>query len=133
MGVRIVTDGAFGLWQHLARPGAPMRSRPRKMEAAMSGRTVLEYVKLDFIGEWEYYFDEFSFRPVADKGDLIVVREGATGVMETYWFVVPRPPDLPGGGVDTTKNVIVPRQENIVYIPVRCSRRENGDHTKCEA
>ena len=98
----------------------------------MSGRTVLEYVKLDFIGEWEYYFDEFSFRPVADKGDLIVVREGATGVMETYWFVVPRPPVLPGGGVDTTKNVIVPRQENIVYIPVRCSRRENGDHTKCE-
>src|SRR5438105_13713820 len=61
MGVRIVTDGAFGLWQHLARPGAPMRSRPRNMEAAMSGRTVLEYVKLDFIGEWEYYFDEFSF------------------------------------------------------------------------
>ena len=26
---------------------------------------------------------------------------------------------------------VVPREENIVYIPERCAKRENGDLTKC--
>jgi hypothetical protein len=101
------------------------------MEPNRGERTVLKYVKLDFVGDWEYYGDSFSFRPVGRQQELIVVREGATGMLETYWFVVRRRPDLPDGGINTTDWVIVPREENIVYIPERCVRRECGDHTKC--
>jgi len=96
-----------------------------------SERTVLTYVKVDFHGEWEYHFDEYSFRPVRETAELLVVTEAPTGTLITHWFVVRRRPDLPGGGIVTTDNVIVPKGENIVYIPERCVRKEPGDQTEC--
>ncbi|MCW5978182.1 MAG: hypothetical protein KIT09_08895 [Bryobacteraceae bacterium] len=94
-------------------------------------RTVLTYRKLEFRGEWQYHFGEYSFRPLEPKAELLVVTEGATGVLETHWFTVHRRPDPPGGGVFTTDNVIVPKEENIVFVPERCAKREAGDHTAC--
>jgi len=99
--------------------------------ANRSARTVLTYVKLEFVGEWEYHFDTYSFRPVLRTGELLVVTEAPTGELVTHWFVVRRRPAPPGGGVFPTDNVIVPREENIVYIPERCVKREKGDHTTC--
>jgi len=95
-----------------------------------TARTVLTYVKLDFQGEWEYDYDEYSFRPVGTRATLLVVTEAPTGSLVTHWFVVRRRPSPPGG-VYPTDNVIVPKGENIVYIPERCVRRAAGDQTQC--
>ena len=102
-----------------------------RLQSNRTERTVLTYVKLDFQDEWEYHFDEYSFRPVREKATLLVVTEAPTGSLVTHWFVVRRRPDLPNGGVNTTDNVIVPSHENIVYIPERCVKRAPGDQTKC--
>ena len=96
-------------------------------------RTVLTYTKLDFQKEWEWYFDEYSFRPVSKSAPLLVVTEAPTGKLVTHFFIVRRRPDLPNGGVNTTDNVIVPKDENIVYIPERCVKVEEGDRTACSA
>lgn len=101
------------------------------VESNRSEHTVLTYVKLQLQGEWEYNGDEYSFRPVDPRAELVVVTEAPTGTLVTHWFVVRRRPDPPGGGVVTTDNVIVPKYENIVYIPERCSRKEQGDQTEC--
>ena len=96
-------------------------------------RTVLTYTKLDFQKEWEWHFDEYSFRPVSKSAPLLVVTEAPTGKLVTHFFIVRRRPDLPNGGVQTTDNVIVPTGENIVYIPERCIKVEEGDRTGCNA
>jgi hypothetical protein len=96
-------------------------------------RTVLSYVKLDFLGDWEYVGDDFSFRPVGVQADLLVVTEEPTGSLVTYWFVVRRRDSPPGGGPYPTDGVMVPKEENIVYIPERCVKREEGDKTECRA
>ena len=96
-----------------------------------SERTVLTYVKLDFVGDWEYHGDTYSFRPVARRAELLVVTEAPTGNLVTHWFVVRRRPDPGGGGLISTDGVIVPAGENIVYIPERCLKREKGDLTRC--
>ena len=94
-------------------------------------RTVLTNTKLEFQGDWEYYFDEYSYRPIRPTAFLLVVTEAPTGFLTTHWFSVRRRPDPGGGGVYTTDNVIVPDKTNIVYIPERCVRREAGDKTTC--
>ena len=101
------------------------------VEINQTERTVLRYVKVEFRGAWEYSGDSWSFRPVKDEAELLVVIEAPTGQLETSWFVVRRRPDPPGGGFYSTDGVIVPREQNIVYIPERCTRREYGDHTEC--
>jgi hypothetical protein len=103
-------------------------ARPRSNRAE---RTVLTYVKLDFQSDWEYHFDEYSFRPVKDQAPLLVVTEAPTGSLVTHGFLARRRPDLPNGDVNTTDNVIVPNGENIVYIPERCHKRAPGDQTTC--
>ena len=102
-----------------------------RLQSNRTERTVLTYVKLDFQGEWEYHFDEYSFRPVRAQATLGVVTEAPTGSLVTHWFAVRRRPDLPNGAVNTTDNVIVPNGENIVYIPERCIKRAPGDQTSC--
>ena len=94
-------------------------------------RTVLTYTKLEFQGDWEYFFDEYSYRPVGRRAWLLVVTEAPAGSLMTHWFDVRHRPEPGGGGVFTTDNVIVPKTENIVYIPERCVRREPGDKTTC--
>lgn len=102
-----------------------------RLKPNSSERTVLTYAKLDFVGDWEYHGDTYSFRPVARRAELLVVTEAPTGNLVTHWFIVRRRPDPGGGGVITTDAVIVPAGENIVYIPERCLKREKGDSTKC--
>jgi len=97
-------------------------------------RTVLVYVRLAFYGTWEYAGGQNSFRPVGREGTraaLAVVCEGATGTERTYWFVVRRRPDLPQSGFVTTDAVLVPPDENIVYVPELCFKRDDGDTTRC--
>jgi hypothetical protein len=104
-----------------------------KLEMNATERTVLVYVRLAFYGKWEWAFEEYSFRPVGAVGAraaLGVVCEGATGTEQTHWFIVRRRPDPPGG-INTTDHVIVPTGENIVYVPERCVRRDDGDTTRC--
>jgi hypothetical protein len=94
-------------------------------------RTVLKYVKLEFRGEWQCIGELFAFRPLAKAEELLVVVEAPVGRLETIWFLVQRRPDLPTGVAAPLDGVLVPREQNIVYIPERCVRREEGDHTEC--
>jgi hypothetical protein len=90
--------------------------------------TVLKYLKLEFRGEWRFDHDDYAYKP-ADRegGELIVVQEAPGGSLETYWFSVRRREDA---GVESA--VIAPREQNIVYIPELCVRREPGDRTECK-
>jgi hypothetical protein len=58
-----------------------------------------------------------------------VVTEAPTGKLVTHWFLVRRRPDLPGGAINNTDDVMVPDGENIVYIPERCIKMAEGDFT----
>ena len=98
------------------------------MEPACAQRTVLEYVKLDFLGEWEYDRQTCSFRPARQEGELRVLREAAPGLLETQWFVVRRR-DFRDGHARSADAVIKPFETNFVSIPERCVRKERGDHT----
>jgi hypothetical protein len=87
--------------------------------------TVLQYVKLEFRGEWGFDYQNSAYMPADQSGELIVLRESPAGTLETYWFTVPR---RDGAGVELA--VIAPPVENIVYIPELCVRRKSGDHTE---
>lgn len=103
----------------------------KELRSNRGERTVLTYVKLDFLGDWEYYFNDYSFRPVGRSARLLVVTEAPTGNLVTHYFVVRRRPAPSPSGVQTTDHVIVPRESNIVFIPERCVQRRQGDHTRC--
>jgi hypothetical protein len=49
-----------------------------------------------------------------------VVTEGSTGGATTYLFENPK-----------KERVWVSIPENLVYIPAKCVKRENGDKTEC--
>jgi len=95
-----------------------------------SGRTVLTYVKLDFQGKWKYNGEKYSFRPVNESAVLLVVTEAPKGQLITHHFTVRRRQEDPNGR-NPTDNVIVPITENIVYIPERCVKKDDGDTTVC--
>ena len=94
-------------------------------------RTILTYVKLDFRGDWEYFFGDYSFRPVGKTAELLVVTEAPTGTLVTHFFRVRRRPAPGPSSVLETDHVIAPNQTNIVYIPERCIKRVKGDATTC--
>jgi hypothetical protein len=54
------------------------------LKMGRSERTVLTYVKADFVGDWEYHGDTYSFRPVARRAELLVVTEAPTGGLVTH-------------------------------------------------
>jgi hypothetical protein len=90
--------------------------------------TVLKYLKLEFRGEWRFDHDDYAYKPTdREGGELIVVQEAPGGSLETYWFMVRRREDA---GVESA--VVAPREQNIVYIPELCVRREPGDRTECK-
>jgi hypothetical protein len=89
--------------------------------------TVLQYVKLEFRREWRFDHDNYAYKPLEREGELIVLRESPVGGLETYWFSVQWRDEA---GVESA--VIAPREQNIVYIPELCVRREPGDHTECK-
>jgi len=103
----------------------------QKLIPGTAERTVLTYVKLDFSGQWEYHGADYSFRPAGRSAKLLVVTEAPTGQLITHYFVVRRRPDPSPSGVITTDGVVVPKYENIVYIPEKCVMVKKGDQTKC--
>jgi hypothetical protein len=111
---------------------------PTPLRYNQAERTVLTYRKLEFGGDWESIgsnsdtVSENVFQPVRRQAELLVVTEGATGVLETHWFIVRRRPTDPHGMRYLNDGVIVPTGENIVCIPERCVKRADGDHTKCK-
>jgi hypothetical protein len=55
-----------------------------------------------------------------DRAQMQVVTEGSTGGATTYLFENPK-----------KERVWVSIPENLVYIPAKCVKRENGDKTEC--
>ncbi len=106
-------------------------AKQKKLIPGVAERTVLTYVKVDFLGQWEYHGSDYAFRPVNRSAKLLVVTEAPTGQLITHFFVVRRRPDPSPSGTVTTDGVVVPRCENIVYIPEKCVMKKEGDHTKC--
>ena len=94
-------------------------------------RTVLQYVKLDFIGAREYNGSDYGFRPAGKKAEFLVVTEAPTGTLITHYFIVRRRPDPSPSSRIPTDGVIAPERENIVYIPERCVKMVKGDQTEC--
>ena len=80
--------------------------------------TVLQFTFIEFDKNWTRAGTVQYI--AADKAQLIVVAEGATGVKETYWFQVAK-----------DEVVLVSWDTNLVYIPAKCVRKEPGDKTVC--
>ena len=78
--------------------------------------TVLQFTFIEFDKNWTRAGTVLY--TAIDKGQLVVVVEGATGVKETYLFEVAR------GEV-----VLVSWDTNLVYIPAKCVKKEPGDKT----
>ena len=88
----------------------------------MAEHTALEFTYIEFHGDWSRapWMSVASYTASAD-GEVIAVAEGATGTKTTYWYKIPQ-----------GELVWVSFSENLAYIPQRCLRREEGDHTRCE-
>lgn len=78
--------------------------------------TVLQFKMIEFDKNWTRAGSVLY--TATDKGQLVVVVEGNTGVKETYLFEVAR------GEV-----VLVSWNTNLVYIPGKCVKKEPGDKT----
>jgi hypothetical protein len=84
----------------------------------MSFNTVMEFTFIEFDENWDRSGTvQYTAR---DKAMLKVVAEDKTGNKTTYFFRVEK------GAV-----VLVSYSVNLVYIPEKCIRREDGDKTKC--
>lgn len=109
--------------------------RARRLRAGLSQvelvvRLGVSHVKLDFRGEWESFPGPDEFRPVRRRAQLLVVSEAPMGTLVTHWASCAAGPTHPTPSGRPT-GVRVPREENIVYIPERCVKRQQGDHTTC--
>jgi hypothetical protein len=94
--------------------------------------TVLKYVKVVFLGEWEFSGRSVSFIPLlASKGELQVVVEEPVGELITYEFIVPPQPVIDATGRIPDEVVYAPLTENIIFIPTTCFKRIPGDATEC--
>ncbi|MFL6401843.1 MAG: hypothetical protein ACJ72J_19970 [Nitrososphaeraceae archaeon] len=87
-------------------------------------QTVIEFRHVDFDKGWNRSLlgtdRVVEYTPLEDRAQLQVVTEGATGTPTTYFFEVPR-----------EEKVWVSIPENLVYIPAKCLRKQNGDNTQC--
>jgi hypothetical protein len=82
--------------------------------------TVIEFRHVDFDKNWNRSLLSaervVEYSPLIDRAQLQVVTEGATGVATTYFFEVTK-----------KEKVWVSIPENLVYIPVKCSKKQPGD------
>lgn len=78
--------------------------------------TVLQFKLIEFDKSWTRAGSVLY--TAIDKAQVVVVVEGATGLIETYLFEVAR------GEV-----VLVSWNTNLVYIPGKCVKKESGDKT----
>jgi hypothetical protein len=87
--------------------------------------TVIVFKHIQFDASWtkpEFWIDDnFPYTATADGATLIVVEEGTTGGMTTYWF------RLQKGQV-----IQVSRGMNLVFIPAICIKKGTGDATSCK-
>lgn len=84
---------------------------------------VVKFVMLQFDQNWNQTmlvtgYSNFQYTATGAGGHLTVVFEGATGVMETYLFVVP-----------AGESVYV--LDQVVHIPAKCHSQEKGSAIKC--
>jgi hypothetical protein len=88
----------------------------------MAEHTALEFTYIEFDGDWARapWGNWVSYQANAD-GEVVVVAEGETGTKTTYWYKIP-----------LGEEVWVSFSENLAYLPRRCVRRDEGDHTRCE-
>ncbi|MGB6688407.1 MAG: hypothetical protein WBE76_11245 [Terracidiphilus sp.] len=84
---------------------------------------VIKFVMLQFDENWKQLmqvtgYSNFQYTANAADARLTVVFEGATGVMETYFFRVP-----------SGESVYV--LDQVVHIPAKCQSQEDGRGIKC--
>ena len=86
--------------------------------------TVIVFKHMQFDANWTkpvfWIDDNFPYTAKSNGASLIVVEEGATGVMMTYWFKLQK-----------DQVVQVCRGDNLVFIPALCVQKKPGDLTSC--
>jgi hypothetical protein len=83
--------------------------------------SVIRFVYIKFDDHWQRDSPNVTYVSTREGARLAVIREGATGVLETYFFVM-RPPG---------ERVLVSYEHNLVFVPADCVRRIPGDATEC--
>lgn len=86
-----------------------------------TGFQVIKFVQITFDGNWNRKLlgeAVMEYQALARSGPLMVVFEGATGVMTTFIFRVP---------VEAIVFVI----GDVVHVPARCLRQLPGNAIKC--
>jgi hypothetical protein len=91
------------------------------MPLATGAHTVLVFKEIQFPGNWTRWSGTQMIGYTANgrRNQLLVVVESATGVMTTFFFIVP--PGLDVWIVD-----------DVVHIPVLCVKSVPGRATKCQ-
>jgi hypothetical protein len=84
---------------------------------------VIKFVMLQFDKNWKQTmmvtgYSNFQYTATGAAGHLAVVFEGATGVTETYSFLVP-----------AGESVYV--LDQVVHIPANCQTQKKGNEIKC--
>ena len=85
----------------------------------------IKFVMLDFDKSWDQLFMVYAYANVRytatrDRSRLTVVFEGATGVMQTRLFLLPKGAEV---------NVL----DQIVHVPARCAKGEPGNLIRCSS
>jgi hypothetical protein len=90
------------------------------MGLARGSHTVLVFKEIQFPGDWTRWSGTqmVGYTGNGRRNQILVVVEGPTGVMTTYFFVVPQDSD-------------VWVLDNVVHIPALCSKSVPGNATRC--
>jgi hypothetical protein len=83
--------------------------------------TVIRFVYVKFDDNWQRDAPNVTYVATRQGARLAVIREGATGVLETYFFIMRNPGE----------RVLVSYDHNLVFVPADCLSRVPGDATEC--
>jgi hypothetical protein len=83
--------------------------------------TVIRFVYVKFDDNWQRDAPDVTYVAMKEGARLAVIREGASGVLETYFFVMRGPGE----------RVLVSYDHNLVFVPADCEKRVPGDATEC--
>ena len=83
--------------------------------------SVIQFVYVKFDDAWERDAPNVTYVARKEGARLAVIREGASGILETYFFLM-REPGM---------RVLVSYEHNLVFVPADCERRIPGDATEC--
>ena len=82
----------------------------------------LKFVMADFVYGWRRRLRDYGvveYLAIGNEGKLKVVTEGATGVMKTYFYSVPR-------------REMVYVVNEVIHIPARAFEQQNGNTIEIE-